>query len=81
MLDLGGTHVRLHGTDGPAGMAATRERLRVIDYKTGSSCGRPEDDALDGGRSLQLPLYMIAAAELLAIPPERGSAQYFYSTP
>jgi ATP-dependent helicase/nuclease subunit B len=79
MLDLGGTHVVLQGRVDRLEWH-TRERFRVIDYKTGSSRGRPKDNALGGGRSLQLPLYMIAAAELLAIPTERGSAQYFYSS-
>lgn len=79
VLDLGGTRAGLHGRIDRLEWRA-RERFRVIDYKTGSSWSRPKDDALDGGRWLQLPVYMIAAAELLSIAPERGSAQYLFAS-
>ena len=79
LLDLGGARIRVHGRIDRLEWRA-RERFRVIDYKTGSSWGRPGDNAVNGGRSLQLPVYMIAGAELLSISPEHGSAQYFYAS-
>ena len=45
-------------------------RFRVIDYKTGKV--RDEKPAqLQGGRMLQLPLYVRAGAQLLGVNPER----------
>lgn len=52
-----------------------RTRFRVIDYKTGKARGKA---AFDKGMSLQLPIYLRAAAELLEIDPDAGEAQYFY---
>lgn len=52
--------------------------FRVIDYKTGKVWGK--DGALDGGKMLQLPLYLHAAAKHLGVAPEQGEAEYFYST-
>lgn len=52
--------------------------FRVIDYKTGSARGK--DNELDGGRALQLPLYLLAAARALDVDPGAGEAQYFYAT-
>jgi RecB family exonuclease len=78
-LDLAGTRTHVHGRIDRLEWRVG-ERFRVIDYKTGSSYRRPADDALSGGQSLQLPVYMIAAAELLSIAPERGSAQYLYAS-
>ena len=46
-------------------------RFRVIDYKTGRV--RDEKPAqLQGGRMLQLPLYVLAGAELLGIDASAG---------
>lgn len=54
-------------------------RFRVIDYKTGKV--REERPAqLQGGRMLQLPLYVLAAAELLDVDPSAGEAAYVYPT-
>jgi RecB family exonuclease len=57
-----------------------RTRFRVVDYKTGSTFGNPKDGALEGGRALQLPIYMLAAARVLGIQPRQGEAEYHYST-
>jgi ATP-dependent helicase/nuclease subunit B len=57
-----------------------RTRFRVVDYKTGSTYDQPKDGLLGGGRSLQLPLYMLAAGRVLDIDPRRGEAEYHYST-
>jgi RecB family exonuclease len=62
---------RIDWRDAPA-------RFRVIDYKTGRARGK--ENALDGGRALQLPLYLLAAAEALGVNPAAGEAQYFYAT-
>ncbi len=63
-LDLGRETIRLHGIIdrvdcNPQGF------LRVIDYKTGSSHHSKED--LEAGRSLQLPIYALAAQEVLGL--------------
>lgn len=44
----------------------TRDRLRarIIDYKTGKATVN-SDDPLEGGRAIQLPLYALAAEEIL----------------
>jgi RecB family exonuclease len=52
--------------------------FRVIDYKTGKAWGK--ENALDGGMALQLPIYLLAAAEALGLIPDVGEAQYFYAT-
>jgi ATP-dependent helicase/nuclease subunit B len=57
-----------------------RRRFRVVDYKTGSTFGNPKDGVLEGGRALQLPIYMLAAARVLKMRPSQGEAEYHYST-
>ena len=55
------------------------KHFRVIDYKT----GKVRDERagqLQGGRMLQLPLYVLAAAELLGVEPTAGEAAYVYPT-
>lgn len=49
-------------------------RFRVVDYKTGKI--RAKDNDLAGGRALQLPFYIEAAAKLIGAPVERGEAVY-----
>jgi RecB family exonuclease len=49
---------------------------RVIDYKTGSGSGLPRPGQLNGGRALQLPLYVLAGALLLGVDPRQGEAAY-----
>jgi len=49
--------------------------VQVIDYKTGARA-RLRADSLAGGRQLQLPLYLLAASELLGAA--RGRAQYLH---
>jgi len=79
VIDLDGAKASLSGRVDRLEWSGGK-RFRVIDYKTGSSRKRPGDNMVEGGRSLQLPLYMIAASELLSIPAENGSAQYFYNS-
>lgn len=57
-----------------------RGRFRVVDYKTGSAYDVPKEGSLDGGRALQLPIYMLAAARVLAMESTQGQAEYHYST-
>lgn len=54
-----------------------RTRFRVIDYKTGK---RKAVQGYSGGEKLQLPVYLLAAADMLGLPPEAGHAEYFFAT-
>lgn len=57
-------------------------RARVIDYKSGRIYGE-KDDLFRGGKSLQLPLYLMAADEMLKrnkIPARTEEAQYYHVT-
>jgi len=56
-------------------------RYRVIDYKTGRKRPGLRDDSLDGGRALQLPLYILATGEMAKEEGSGGeveSAFYLY---
>ena len=50
-------------------------RFDVVDYKSGRMYGL-RTDALTGGEHLQLPLYVLAIARALGVPPEQGAARY-----
>ena len=52
------------------------EEFRVVDYKTGLA--REEADGYRKGGSLQLPIYMTAAAHLQDRPLNLGAAEYHY---
>jgi ATP-dependent helicase/nuclease subunit B len=52
---------------------------RVLDYKTGKQPRGVRDDSLAGGESLQLPLYILAAQQLLPKATVE-SASYLYFT-
>ena len=69
--ERGALRVRFHGWIDRID-TASGGRFRVIDYKTGKLAGRDQD--LAGGTSLQLPIYLLAAARLLDLPVERGEA-------
>ncbi len=79
-IDADGARLRLTGRIDRIEWSAAHAGMRVIDYKTGRSDYGPKEDALDGGRALQLPLYLLAAGRLLDRNPEHGVAQYFYAT-
>ena len=49
--------------------------VQVIDYKTGSSSGKKKN-SLAGGRQLQLPLYLLAAAGMRGV--RKGRARYLF---
>ena len=56
-----------------------RSSFRVIDYKTGkSSYYRP--NTFEGGRSLQLPIYLLATSDLLNIDWQHSEAHYSFPT-
>lgn len=76
-LHAAGREMRLLGRIDRIDWDAERARFRVIDYKTG---GFHAKKFLDRGESLQLPIYLHAAASMLGLPPAAGEAQYFYST-
>lgn len=55
---------------------------RVIDYKSGAIYGE-KDDLFRGGQSLQLPIYLLAADQMLkanGIRADTAEAQYYYIT-
>ncbi|MBF6600841.1 MAG: PD-(D/E)XK nuclease family protein [Dehalococcoidia bacterium] len=73
--DAGPREVLVQGRIDRVDWDDARTRFRVIDYKTGKT--KPKM-SLDGGKALQLPIYLRAAAQLLGLPAERGEAQYFF---
>lgn len=74
-----GATVRVHGRIDRLNWDEAESRFRVIDYKTGG-LRDDKDGSLQGGRKIQLPIYLHAAAQILGIAPERGSAEYHYAT-
>ncbi len=79
----GGT-VRFHGRIDRIDWNADTSAFRVVDYKTGraSKDGR---DEFTQGRTLQLPIYLLAATHALRqhgieVSLESGQAEYFYAT-
>ena len=79
-LEVGGSELRFHGRIDRLEWLREGSAFRVIDYKTGRNYGQ-RGKGFDGGRSLQLPLYLHAAADVILNRDWRtGSAEYFYST-
>lgn len=74
-----GATVRVHGRIDRLNWDEAESRFRVIDYKTGAVRGE-KDGSLQGGRKVQLPIYLHAAAQILGIAPERGGAEYHFAT-
>lgn len=60
-LDAGGRTFRFRGRIDRVDGDDTGTRIRVTDYKTGERSGK-KPPSLDGGRQLQLPIYLAAAA-------------------
>jgi ATP-dependent helicase/nuclease subunit B len=78
-IELGGRELLLSGRIDRISWDRAKTRFRVIDYKTGKV--RDEKEAqLQGGRMLQLPLYVLAGAQLLGLDPDVGEAAYVYPT-
>jgi RecB family exonuclease len=78
-IDLPSGELRLVGRIDRVNWDAPRSRFRVVDYKTGRRYTERSAE-LQGGRMLQLPLYVLAAAKLLGIDPSDGAAAYVYPT-
>jgi RecB family exonuclease len=76
-LSIDGRPIRVQGRIDRIDWDGEGTRFRVIDYKTGKFRQR---GVLDGGKALQLPIYLLAAAELLNLPREAGESQYFHCT-
>ncbi len=71
--------VKLRGTIDRIDRSDDGKRARILDYKTGRVPRNVRDDSLAGGETLQLPLYILAAENLL--PKIRvDSASYLYFT-
>jgi ATP-dependent helicase/DNAse subunit B len=71
--------IRLRGKIDRIDLRDDGSRARVLDYKTGKQPKVVRDDSLAGGEALQLPLYILAAQQLL---PKTSveSASYLYFT-
>jgi RecB family exonuclease len=78
-IELASGPLRLHGRIDRVNWDGQRSRFRVVDYKSGGKYAEKSGE-LQGGRMLQLPLYVLAAAKLLGIDPTRGAAAYVYPT-
>lgn len=78
-IELASGSLPLNGRIDRVNWDAKRTRFRVVDYKTGGKYAEKSAE-LQGGRMLQLPLYVLAAAKLLGIDPRAGSAAYVYPT-
>ncbi len=71
--------IRLRGKIDRIDLRDDGSRARVIDYKTGRQPRGVRDDSLAGGEALQLPLYILAAQQLLPKAVVE-SASYLYFT-
>jgi ATP-dependent helicase/nuclease subunit B len=78
-IELASGALALHGRIDRVNWDAKRSRFRVVDYKSGRRYAERSGE-LQGGRMLQLPLYVLAAAKLLGIDPSAGAAAYVYPT-
>ena len=78
-IELPSGTLHLHGRIDRVNWDPQRSSFRVVDYKTGKRYAEKSAE-LQGGRMLQLPLYVLAAAKLLGIDPSAGAAAYVYPT-
>lgn len=79
-FDLGdGSAIRFCGKMDRIDLDASSGRSRVLDYKTGSA-RRLADDRFDGGKAIQLPVYILAAQQLLPNHPPDHAEYYFATT-
>ena len=78
-IDLNRRVLRLAGRIDRIDWSDDKTRFRVIDYKTGKVRSEKAGE-LQGGRMLQLPLYVLAGAQLLGTDPRGGEAAYVYPT-
>jgi len=78
-IELPSGKLPLHGRIDRVNWDEAKSSFRVVDYKTGGRYSEKSAE-LQGGRMLQLPLYVLAAAQLLGIDAKAGSAAYVYPT-
>ena len=78
-IELPSGTLRLHGRIDRVNWDPGRSSFRIVDYKSGRRYAEKSGE-LQGGRMLQLPLYVLAAARLLGIDPSAGAAAYVYPT-
>jgi ATP-dependent helicase/nuclease subunit B len=78
-IELPSGALRLHGRIDRVNWDPQRAGFRIVDYKSGRRYAERSAE-LQGGRMLQLPLYVLAAAKLLGIDPSAGAAAYVYPT-
>jgi ATP-dependent helicase/DNAse subunit B len=71
--------IRLRGKIDRIDLRDDSSRARVLDYKTGKQPRGVRDDSFAGGEALQLPLYILAAQQLLPKATVE-SASYLYFT-
>ena len=71
--------IRLRGKIDRIDLRDDGSRARALDYKTGKQPRDVRDDSLAGGKALQLPLYILAAQQLLPKTMVE-SASYLYFT-
>jgi ATP-dependent helicase/DNAse subunit B len=70
--------VRLRGKIDRLDLSDDNARARVLDYKTGKQPRDVRNDSLAGGEALQLPLYILAAQQVLPkVAVESASYLYF----
>jgi RecB family exonuclease len=72
-------HIHLRGRIDRIDCDSARNLLKVIDYKTGKPKSGMKDNALLGGKALQLPLYLWAAEKLMT-GKQGDRAEYYYAT-
>jgi ATP-dependent helicase/DNAse subunit B len=58
--------LRLRGKIDRIDLSKDGRRARIFDYKTGKVRAKYKEDSFAGGQALQLPLYILAAEQLLA---------------
>src|SRR6185295_3305485 len=77
VLEIDGREVKLSGQIDRLQWSQSGSGVVVIDYKTGTQRDK-KTRVFDGGRALQLPLYLTGPGHLLGRSPEEGTAEYFY---
>jgi RecB family exonuclease len=75
-VDIDGKELRLRGRIDRVEWTPG-EAFRIIDYKSGSN---RQKGVFDGGRALQLAIYLLAAADLVGIEVTHGTAKYAFAT-
>ncbi|HUJ70931.1 MAG TPA: PD-(D/E)XK nuclease family protein [Verrucomicrobiae bacterium] len=71
--------VRLRGKIDRIDLSDDGRRARVLDYKTGRQPRSARDDSLAGGETLQLPLYILAAQQLLPKVTVESASYLFFT--